>query len=372
MSDPPQTLCLNMIVKNEARVIRRCLDSVLPFIHHWVIVDTGSTDGTQDIIRKHLTDLPGELHERCWKDFAHNRSEALTLARGKSDYTLIIDADDMLETEPGAALPVLTADSYTVEIRDSASVYRRPQVVRSALPWRYNGVLHEYLTCDSAGSSRHLTAIRMRRNHDGARRKDPETYRQDAMVLDAALQVESDPFLQARYHFYLAQSYRDYGNLEKALCHYEIRADLDFWQEEVFISLYRAAQIKEMLHRPDQDVIDSYLRAAASLSTRAEALHGVSRFCRHLKRHREGYDFAKRGLMIPMPADALFIEPWIYNTGLLDEFAVNAYWAGYHWECLDASLKMLATGSLSQADTQRAIANARFATAKLRTGFICP
>ena len=81
-------------------MIRRCLDSVRPIIDHWVIVDTGSTDGTQDIIREHLRDLPGELHERPWRDFAHNRSEALELARGKSDYTLIIDADDTLEISP--------------------------------------------------------------------------------------------------------------------------------------------------------------------------------------------------------------------------------------------------------------------------------
>jgi len=71
----PQTICLNMIVKNEARVIRRCLDTVRPFIDRWVIVDTGSTDGTQALIREVLQGVPGELHERRWKDFAHNRNE---------------------------------------------------------------------------------------------------------------------------------------------------------------------------------------------------------------------------------------------------------------------------------------------------------
>ena len=85
-----QTLCLNMIVKNEVSVIARCLASVRPIIDHWVIVDTGSTDGTQDAIRTLMADLPGELHERPWRDFAHNRTEALELARPRGEYVLWI------------------------------------------------------------------------------------------------------------------------------------------------------------------------------------------------------------------------------------------------------------------------------------------
>src|SRR5271155_988950 len=135
-----------MIVKNEAPVIRRCLDSVLPIIDHWVIVDTGSTDGTQDIIREHLKDLPGELHERPWRDFAHNRSEALTLARPHAAYSLIIDADDVLEIPAGFQVPELTADSYVLDIQDTTIRYQRTQVVRNTRPWRYVGVLHEFLT----------------------------------------------------------------------------------------------------------------------------------------------------------------------------------------------------------------------------------
>ena len=65
-----------MIVKNEAHVIRRCLDSVRPLIDRWVIVDTGSTDGTQALIRELMADVPGELHERPWVDFSTNRNQA--------------------------------------------------------------------------------------------------------------------------------------------------------------------------------------------------------------------------------------------------------------------------------------------------------
>lgn len=366
MNIASQRLCLNMIVKNEAPVIRRCIDSVRPIIDHWVIVDTGSTDGTQEIIRSHLRDVPGELHERPWKDFAHNRSEALELARGKADYTLIIDADDTLEVPANTSPPALNADSYMLEIRDSSIYYRRIQIVRSALRWRYEGVLHEYLTCEHASPPVLLPGIKMRRNHDGARRKDPQTYLRDAAVLEKALHSEPTPFLQARYRFYLAQSYRDCGDRVRALEHYMARAELGFWQEEVFISLYRAAQMKEQLGYAEHEVIAAYLQAADALPSRAEALHNASRYCRLRKRYEEGYRLARRGLDIPMPSsDALFVEPSVYETGLLDEFSLNAYWAGHNLDALKANLSLLGTGKLSAADTRRVIANARFASDRL-------
>ena len=94
-----KTICLNMIVKNESRAIEKCLSSVKNHIDYWVIVDTGSTDGTQEIIRKQLETIPGELHERPWKNFGENRQEALKLAKGRGDYLFFIDADDFLEYE---------------------------------------------------------------------------------------------------------------------------------------------------------------------------------------------------------------------------------------------------------------------------------
>src|SRR5262249_20780231 len=116
--DRCQTICLSMIVKDEAPVILRCLESVRPIIDYWIIVDTGSADGTQELVQKYLQDVPGELHQRQWVDFAHNRNEALALAKDHADYTLIIDADDVLELAPGFELPHLDADSYTVEINN--------------------------------------------------------------------------------------------------------------------------------------------------------------------------------------------------------------------------------------------------------------
>ena len=328
-------------------------------------MDTGSTDGTQDIIREHFKDIPGELHERPWQDFAHNRSEALALARPHADYSFIIDADDALEFDPGFAMPELTAGSYSVEIADTATQYSRPQLVRNTQPWRYEGVLHEYLTCEGSPDSGDLTGMRMRRNHDGARRKDPETYRRDAAILEAALQTETSPFLISRYRFYLAQSYRDCGEKARALENYLARAELGFWQEEVFIALYQAAKMKEDLGHPEQEVIDAYLRAHEAAPHRAEALHGASRFCRIKDRFAEGYKFAVDGLRLEKKSSGEFVEHWVYDYGLLDEFSVNAYWIGNYNECLDSCQELLYFEELPDYMKDRILSNAKFAAQKM-------
>ncbi|WP_405768092.1 glycosyltransferase [Streptomyces sp. NBC_01538] len=91
-----QSLCLCKVVKNESQVIERCLRSVRHLIDHWVICDTGSTDGTQDLIRRTLDGIPGELHEEPWIDFGSNRTSNIQLARGKADYLLTLDADHVM------------------------------------------------------------------------------------------------------------------------------------------------------------------------------------------------------------------------------------------------------------------------------------
>src|SRR5690349_4725727 len=132
-----RTLCLNMIVKNEAHVIRRCLDSVLAHVAHWVVVDTGSTDGTQAIVREHMRAVKGELFERPWRDFGWNRSEALRLARGKADYALVMDADHVLHVPKTFSFDTLEADGYLVAHRYAGVDYGLPILLADRIPYRY-------------------------------------------------------------------------------------------------------------------------------------------------------------------------------------------------------------------------------------------
>src|SRR5262249_51056368 len=58
--------------------------------------------------------------------------------------------------------------------------------------------------------------------------------------------------------------------------------------------------------------------------------------------YEEGYEAAKRGLIIPKPMQAPFLESWIYDYGLLDELAINAYWAEKYDDSAAASERILA------------------------------
>ena len=333
-------ICLSMIVKNEAHVIRRCLDSVRPLIDHWVIVDTGSTDGTQDVIRAAMSDVPGTVVERPWVDFAHNRSEALALARPHGDFSLIIDADDELIIPEGFVMHRLDDPGYAFVIHDSFTRYTRIQLVNNALEWYYRGVLHEYVYCNE-NPKIFICPLAMRRGEDGARHLDKFTYQRDIEVLEKAITTEMDPVLVSRYTFYLAQSYRDVGNRQKALELYLKRAELGFWDAEIYISLLSAAYIMEGAGAPEDEILAVYDRAIAICPERAEARHGASRCCRTRHSFVKGLHYAEAGMPPRLPADALFLQPWIYHYGLRDEYAVNAYSTGQYRAALASCLDIL-------------------------------
>ncbi|MCG8332870.1 MAG: glycosyltransferase family 2 protein, partial [Proteobacteria bacterium] len=88
------TVSLCMIVKNEEKVLTRCLDSVKDLVDEIIIVDTGSTDKTKDIALKYTSNL----YDFEWiDDFAAARN--YSFSKATMDYILWLDADDVFLEE---------------------------------------------------------------------------------------------------------------------------------------------------------------------------------------------------------------------------------------------------------------------------------
>jgi len=349
------SICLNMIVRNEAHIVHEVLDSVAPYVSSWVIVDTGSDDGTQNVIRKHMATLgiPGELYERPWRDFGHNRSEALKLAQGHGDYIWVIDADDLLVGMPDFSR--LSADVYQLRYGPDFTYWRR-QLFRDGVPWRYEGVLHEYAACDAPFVEQRLDGdyhIRSRRL--GGRSLDPQKYVRDAEVLLA--EVERDPE-NPRSVFYLAQSYFDARDFANARKWYARRTEMGGWDEEVYYSLARLAESMSRLGEPWPDVLDAYLRAWEFRPTRAEPLHSIALRYRSDQRYQLGYLFAQHATQIPLPTqDVLFLNAEVYHWRALDEQAVCASWINKQPESFALCRRLLARDDIPDDDRRRIAAN---------------
>jgi len=239
-----QTLCLNMIVKDESHIIKASLKKLTDKVHfdYWVISDTGSSDNTPDIITQFFKEhnIPGELHHDKWIDFGHNRTKALEHAYNKTDYLLVFDADD--EIFGNFMLPpILDQDAYKLIFGNSHTYsYERPLIINNRQKWQYLGVLHEYL--DSCGRKMTMQTIcgdySILSGRSGNRSSDPDKYLKDAIVLEKAYKVAVDTKgpLQDRYAFYCANSYFDYGKFDKAAEWYKTTLTQNGWDQEKYIA----------------------------------------------------------------------------------------------------------------------------------------
>lgn len=360
-----------MIVRNEAHVILETLECARPYITDFLIVDTGSTDDTIQLIEAHFAahGIPGRVLERPWRSFGENRSEALELARQHSDseYLWVLDADDVLSGK--LALSGLTADAYSLRFGPDLE-YWRLQIFRREAPWRYVGIVHEYPQCDLPAPRTerikgryHVVSRRL-----GDRNRDPDKYRKDAMLLEAALEVEPD---NARHVFYLGQSWFDAGEPRKAMDAYQRRVGLGGWQEEVFYSRYRLAQCLERLDMPRVDVRAAYEECLRHHPGRAESLVRMARRERLDGNYEKAYEDASRAVAIPHPgAGGLFVENAVYVYRARDELAIAAYYLGCYREAFEVNADLLTNAELPDQERQRIEANRDFSVAHIKDDYL--
>lgn len=245
ITEKPATICLNMIVKNEAHIILNTLTKLCDKIKfdYWVICDTGSTDETPTIITEFFEKrgIKGELFFDEWVNFAHNRTLALERAYKKTDLLLVFDADDEICGNIVIPKEVLH-DEYQLKFGSNEGVaYIRVLLINNHKKFEYKSVVHEFI-CSKEPNSR-VALIHgdyyVVSGRAGSRNKDPEKYLKDAQILEKAHAdaVKSGDLLFHRYAFYCANSYKDYGDTEQAIKWYKIVLSQEGqWAQEKYMS----------------------------------------------------------------------------------------------------------------------------------------
>ena len=368
------TITLCMIVKDETHIIKDCLQSMLPYIDRYDITDTGSTDGTPELIKEFMDEhgIEGEVYLSDWKGFGDSptgigsRTESLRNCDGKADFAWVIDADDFIDGDFKFPTDIDKFDVYSLKIQRGDFTWWRNQIFRTGIGWHYTGILHEYADCDTKPFSQeringnyHIDARTLGARNVGI---DPiEKYSRDAEMLLDAVTNEESPYYEPenhRYWFYLAQSYFDSQQVDNAMEAYQKRAEMGGWEEEVYYALFRVAICSVLRDDPWEKIQQYFLDSYAFRPIRAEPLHQLSRLYRGAEKFNHAFLFAQRAAQIPYPKhDILFISDDVYNWQALDELGATAFYS-HAWKDGAAACKFLLDGpNLPDSERQRVTNN---------------
>ena len=146
----PPTLCLNMIVKNEEKIILRLLNSVLPIIDTYCICDTGSTDNTIELIETFFNskNIYGTIVREPFKNFEYSRNFALNSCIGlaNADYILLLDADMNLKIGNFNKEILGSYDTINILQGNDDFYYANVRIIKNIGKHKYMGVTHEYMS----------------------------------------------------------------------------------------------------------------------------------------------------------------------------------------------------------------------------------
>ena len=315
-------LCLNMIVKNESKIIERLLGSVLGIIDTYCICDTGSTDDTAEKIRNFMAAAgkPGIVFSEPFRNFGYNRTVALERAAEWGTYALLLDADMKLVITPAFQKTALSANGYSIIQKSGSLEYHNTRIVKTGIGVRCVGPTHEYYDFPSGGAVK-LSSLWIEDIGDGGSKADK--FERDVRLLLQGLKEEPD---NGRYYFYLANSYKDLGRTQEALGAYKKRISLGGWVEEVFYAAYEAgnmyARLKDM-----GNAVFWWIEAYNIRPCRAESLYEIVKYYREVGKHHSANLFCKLARSIPYPKDdLLFIRTHVYEYLLDYEHSILSYY----------------------------------------------
>ena len=352
------SICLNMIVKNESKVILRCLESVYPILDYYCINDTGSTDGTQELIRNFFKEkgIPGKVVENKWENYCTARNQAIESAKELTTelnlnfpWGFWIDADEQLVINPNLNInsiktSLLNFDGSNCIVHYGSSEYFRMQFFSLTSNWIWYGPIHEVLVpkdrheenskAPRIASLDGLYTLVTADGNSWTSETQQQKYEGHAkIILDY---VNNDVNKDPRWLFYLAQSYRDAvtpENHKKSIEWYQKRVEAQggYW-EEIYFSQLMIATLKASLKYPIHEVIDEYLKCGKYNKFRIEHILPISLYYQGIKEYDIAYVYSSYAMKFagknPNPNSSLFIDPLLYSYKIYDLHSINSYYSG--------------------------------------------
>jgi len=361
-----------MIVKNESKIIERCLDSAKDVIDCISIADTGSTDNTVELIAAYMKkhNIPGKVHHHQWENFGINRSLSVTAAQEMlkelnfpldKTFLLLLDADMMLEVDPKFTKDSLISDTYLMAQRNSSIIYDNTRLIRASLPWTCVGVTHEYWACKQYAAQGKIKTLSIDDRNDGGSKADK--YERDIRLLTQGLKDDPE---NERYLFYLAQSYICLGEHDTAIPWYKARIEKGGFYEEVWYSKYMIGQCYEAKGDWEKAVV-AYLDAYQFNPRRAEPLHQLTSYYRGKEKHDLVCLYAKQGVCIPYPTnDGLFVSYPVYEYLFDEDLSISGYYTNCKDEGFAATNRLLLNKKVPQNLKEQAKQNLLFYVEKLK------
>ena len=343
----PYKLGLSQIVKNEAHVIERMLNTIKSIVDCVVIVDTGSTDNTKEVINNwsEKTNIPAFIYDKQFDNFENCRNYAMEMIKDKAEYAFWIDADEQLEILPTFDKNKLDKDLYMFNTFIGNMKYTRNECWRTELPFRWYGPVHEFIVCDQQNiTSGLMEGINVRVQMDGGSWKGniPDKYKKHSAILEDYIDNKDR---NARWVFYTAQSYHDSASIpdnrveneerfRRSLKYYRERVNrFDGYEEERYYSQLRIGSIMRMLEEPWSDTLIELMKAYSMDPMRGESIKVIIDHYLSVGEWHLAYLYSKFAKVNfhgknPYPTRLLFVDEAFYQWRILEVHAAACFYTG--------------------------------------------
>ena len=303
-------LCI--MVKNGGAIFERVLTENLPIIDRWTVLDTGSTDGTQDVVRRVLAGKKGQLIEEPFLNFRDSRNRCLELAGQSCKYTLMLDDTYAVRGDLRSFLRDVRSDQYansfSLLILSDDTEYYSNRVLKAACELRYIYTIHEVIQPKDNVAvvipKEAATIFDYRVDYMEKRTMDRKRY-----DLDRLFEMREEDPTNPRHLYYLGQTYNLLENWESAAKYFELRATstLEGFKQEAVDSWFELARLYNFkLGKPWTLCEETYKKAYDLDPSRPDSLYFIGIHYLLEGQTAVAFDYFKRGFLLGYPVHAQF------------------------------------------------------------------